>query len=52
MISCIGIFMCALFLVAIHYLRKSSKIKLLEFDIATITAGDFTVEYKINPDAY
>lgn len=31
----------------IHWLRKSSDIKNLEWDLATITPGDFTVEFTI-----
>ena len=36
----------------VYFLKKNSKIKNLEWDASTITAGDFTVEYKISSDAF
>jgi hypothetical protein len=36
----------------IYYLRKNSKIKQLEWDVATITAGDYTVEFKISKESH
>lgn len=44
--------MCLLFLITIYFLKKNSKLKQLEWDIATITAGDYTVEYKISENSY
>ena len=36
----------------IKSLFQGGKIKRLEWDMATITAGDYTVEFKIPADAY
>lgn len=36
----------------IYYLKKNSKIKNLEWDVSTITAGDYTVEYKFVEGTY
>jgi hypothetical protein len=36
----------------VRYNRQSGKIKLLEFDLATITAGDYSVEFKIKRENY
>ena len=47
-----GVLVCFLFTISIHMLYQGGKIKLLEWDIATITAGDYTVEFHIHPDGY
>lgn len=52
MIACLGVLSCLCFLISIYYLKKNSKIKNLEWDVSTITAGDYTVEYKISEEAY
>lgn len=36
----------------VRYNRQISKIKLLEYDLATITAGDYSVEFKIQRQNY
>lgn len=36
----------------VRYNRQNSKIKLLEFDLATITAADYSVEFKIERANY
>lgn len=51
-ISCLGVFACLAFMITVYFLKKNSKIKNLEWDVSTITAGDYTVEYKISEDAY
>ena len=49
-----GIAICIslLFLVQIRRLYQGGKIQQLEWDMATITAGDYTVEWKIKPETY
>ena len=41
-----------LFVVTLQYLSKNGKIKQLEWDISTVTAADYTVEFVIPADAY
>ena len=36
----------------VRYNRQNGKIKFLEFDLATITAGDYSVEFKIQRKNY
>jgi len=36
----------------IFYLQQTSKLDAIKFDIATITASDFTVEYEISKEMY
>ena len=36
----------------IYFLRQNGKLKQIEWDAATITAGDFTVEFNIKEDGY
>lgn len=48
LIACLGVFACLIFMTTIYFLKKNSKIKNLEWDVSTITAGDYTVEYKIS----
>jgi hypothetical protein len=51
-ITCIGIFMCMIFLIGIYWLKENSKLTNIEWDVATVTAGDFAVEYHITPEMY
>ena len=41
-----------LFVVTLQWLYKGGKIKQLEWDISTVTAGDYTVEFDIPAEAY
>ena len=41
-----------LFTISLRHLFQGGKIKQLEWDMATITAGDYTVELKIDADNY
>jgi hypothetical protein len=52
LISCLGIFACLVFLTAIYYLKHISKLNQIDWDVQTITAGDYTVEFLISPNAY
>ena len=47
-----GILIALLFAVFVHYADQSSNIQLLEFDLETITATDFTIELKISQRFY
>lgn len=41
-----------MFLASINKLIRGSKLQVLKWDLATITAGDFTVEFDIQQDSY
>ncbi len=41
-----------LFTISLRHLYQGGKIQQLEWDMATITAGDYTVELKIDEDGY
>lgn len=41
-----------LFLILIFFLHKSSKIDYKLWDVKTVTAADFTVEYRITETAW
>ncbi len=42
-ISCLGIFCASIFSVAIYYQKRDSKMEQLDWDIQTITPGDYSV---------
>lgn len=52
MIGTIAILIAFMFMLWIRWSFQGSKIDLLEFDCATITAGDYTVEVKISKEEY
>ena len=41
-----------LFTIALRYLFQGGKIQQIEWDMATVTAGDFAVEIDIDPTSY
>lgn len=45
-------FVCLIFLVSIRRLYQGGMISQLEWDMATITAGDYTVEQVINAETF
>lgn len=45
-------FICYLFTISLRYLFEGGKIQQLEWDMSTITAGDYTVEFPIKPTSY
>lgn len=44
--------MCLFFYVMIYYAKVTSKRKAREWDINTITAADYSIEYRIPPLVY
>jgi hypothetical protein len=52
LIGMITTFISLLFLVQIRRLYQGGKITRLEWDMATITAGDYTVEFEIKQESY
>ena len=51
-IACLGIFACLLYTITIYYLQENSKLQNIEWDVATVTAGDFSVELQITHEMY
>lgn len=49
---CLGIFACLIYTIVIYYLKENSKLQNVEWDVATVTAGDFSVEYQITKEMY
>ena len=52
LISCFNCLIGLVFLLMIFYLTRMSKIKLLEYDVSTVTAADYTVEYNVPPEVF
>jgi hypothetical protein len=48
----IGVLISMLFMIWVRASFQGAKIRALEFDISTITAGDYTVEMKVNAEDY
>ena len=51
-IACVSVFCCLFFIVMNFYLRRSTEIKHVEWDVATLTAGDYAVDMKLAPQQY
>ena len=51
-ITALGVLIALTFAIGVRYIKQSGNIKQIEWDVATITAADYTVEFKINPNAY
>lgn len=49
---CLGIFACLLYLITVYYIKENSKLQNIEWDVSTVTAGDFSVEYHIEKEMY
>jgi hypothetical protein len=47
--TCIG---AVIFLVVIFYLKKTAALDFQQWDIETLTASDFTVEYSVSEEMW
>jgi len=52
LVSVIVMFVSFLFSQLIFFLQQTSKLDAIKFDISTITASDFTVEYEISKSMF
>ncbi len=52
MITFTGLLICCLFTILTKWLHSKGKINQIEWNMATITAGDYTVELKIKPKSF
>lgn len=51
-VSCCGVFLVCVYIIVIYYFKRVSKLNQLDWDIQTITPGDYTVQYEITDKAY
>jgi hypothetical protein len=47
-----GTIICSIFLLFVSWVHKQGKVNQIEWDFATITAGDYTVDMQINEENY
>lgn len=51
-VACFGVLISFIFLIAIYYLKRESKMMYIEWDMKTITPGDYSQEYEISEASY
>jgi len=51
-IGCLAIFIYLYTLVYLDYVQVVQKLKYIDFDVKTITAGDYTIEFDLDEDMY
>jgi hypothetical protein len=51
-VGCIGVFIYLFVLVYIDYIKSIQSTKYVDWDVKTITAGDYTVEFDISKNLY
>ena len=47
-----SVFICLMFTISIRAQYQGGKIQMIEWDVTTVTAGDFTVEFNIEQNYY
>lgn len=52
MVGCIGVFIYLFTIVYYDYIKTVQMNKYVEWDVKTITAGDYTVEFDISKEVY
>jgi hypothetical protein len=52
MVGCIAVFIYLFSLVYFDYVKVVQKLKYVDFDVKTITAGDYTVEFDLEEEIY
>lgn len=51
-LACIAIFAASLYLIVLYFVKRNSKMNQLDWDIQTITPGDYTLQYEITEEGY
>lgn len=51
-VSSLGVFAAFFFSIAIYFQKRESKMVQLDWDVSTITPGDYTLQYEITDEAY
>lgn len=52
LVACCAIFAAFVFTSFVYYMKRESRMIYLDWDMNTITVGDYSVEYKISNEAY
>ena len=52
MVGCIGVFVYLFVVIYMDYIKQIQKNKFVDFDVKTITAGDYTVEFDLDKEIY
>lgn len=52
MIGCSAVFIALFVINYIDYIKKSQENNYVEWDVKTITAGDYAIEFDITPEFY
>ena len=47
LVACIFCVVCVIYSLTIYYLKANTNIQIVDFDLQTVTAGDYTVEIEI-----
>lgn len=50
--ACLVVFMCLFIISYLDYIKKLQENKYVEWDLKTITSGDYTVEFQLDPAFY
>ncbi|CDW86701.1 UNKNOWN [Stylonychia lemnae] len=51
-ISCFSIFAACIYAITIYFVKKYSKLNQIDWDLKTVTPGDYTLRYEISTEAY
>mgnify|MGYP000011720241 CR=1 FL=1 len=51
-VGCIAVFIYLFVIVYVDYIKSIQTTKYVDWDVKTITAGDYTVEFDISPSLY
>ena len=51
-IACAAVFLALFIINYFDYIRKNQEFSYVEWDVKTITAGDYTVEFDISPEFF
>jgi hypothetical protein len=52
MIGSLGVFVYLFVIIYVDYIKQVQKNKFIDFDVKTITAGDYSIEFDIDEDVY
>jgi hypothetical protein len=52
MIACLGVLLVLVYLTVLHYFKRASDLNQMQWDIQTITPGDYTAQFEISAKAY
>ena len=50
--ACTAVFLALFIINYFDYIRKNQEFSYVEWDVKTITAGDYTIEFDIGPDFF